>query len=72
VSRDGRRRDLQREAGSHSPLLDAAFLVPRERRAAFRTEVRRQAALCSQAGTLLVLTGPWPAYNFVNVSGTRQ
>ncbi len=72
LSRDACRRDLEREAGANPPILDAAFLVPRERRAAFKSEVRRQATRCAEAGAPLVLTGPWPAYNFVSVGGTRR
>jgi len=71
-SRDVRRRHLEREAGTNPPILDGAFLVSRERRAAFRAEVRRQASLCGESGARLVLTGPWPAYNFVDGSGDRR
>ncbi len=72
VSRDARRGDLEREPAANPPILDAAFLVPRERRAAFKSEVRRHAARCADAGAPLVLTGPWPAYNFVTVSGSSR
>ena len=46
-------------------LLDAAFLVPVTRVAAFRESVRRQAERLAPQGYRVVLTGPWPAYNFV-------
>jgi len=46
-------------------LLDAAFLVPVTRVAAFRESVRRQAERLAPHGYRVVLTGPWPAYNFV-------
>jgi hypothetical protein len=46
-------------------LLDAAFLVPLTRVAAFRESVRRQAERLAPHGYRVVLTGPWPAYNFV-------
>lgn len=46
-------------------LLDAAFLVPMARTAAFREEVRRQVEGLAPQGYRVVLTGPWPAYNFV-------
>ena len=72
LSREARRRDLEREAGTNPPILDAAFLVTRDRSAAFKSEVRRQTALCARAGAALVLTGPWPAYNFVDVGGPRR
>lgn len=46
-------------------LLDAAFLVPVNRAATFRESVRRQAERLAPHGYRVVLTGPWPAYNFV-------
>jgi gas vesicle protein GvpL/GvpF len=46
-------------------LLDAAFLVPVKKVAAFRESVRRQAERLAAHGYRVVLTGPWPAYNFV-------
>jgi hypothetical protein len=50
-------------------LLDAAFLVAVPRTAAFREAVRRQAERLAPQGYRVVLTGPWPAYNFV--AGTQ-
>jgi hypothetical protein len=46
-------------------LLDAAFLVPLARAEAFREAVRKQAERLAPQGYRVVLTGPWPAYNFV-------
>jgi len=46
-------------------LLDAAFLVPVARAAAFRESVRKEAERLAPHGYRVVLTGPWPAYNFV-------
>jgi hypothetical protein len=46
-------------------LLDAAFLVPESGTAAFREAVRAEAARLGPRGYRVVLTGPWPAYNFV-------
>jgi Gas vesicle synthesis protein GvpL/GvpF len=46
-------------------LLDAAFLVPVKRAARFRESVRREAERLAPHGYRVVLTGPWPAYNFV-------
>ena len=46
-------------------LLDAAFLVPVGKAGAFREAVRRQAERLAPRGYRVVLTGPWPAYNFV-------
>ena len=55
--------------GAVAPLLDAAFLVPSRSRARFRTAAKRLARSCAQSGAALTLTGPWPAYNFVQGSG---
>ena len=46
-------------------LLDAAFLVSVDSAAAFREAVRRHAERLAPRGYRVVLTGPWPAYNFV-------
>lgn len=47
------------------PLVDAAFLVPAAKTARFRAAAGKSAKACRAAGADLVLTGPWPAYNFV-------
>jgi hypothetical protein len=39
--------------------------VPVKRVAAFRESVRKQAERLAAHGYRVVLTGPWPAYNFV-------
>jgi hypothetical protein len=65
IARDARVRDGRREPGTNPPILDAAFLVPRRSRARFVTEARRQHAALGRAGADLVVSGPWPAYNFV-------
>jgi hypothetical protein len=53
------------EGATSPPLVDVAFLVPTRLRARFRAAVTKQAAACRKAGAELTLTGPWPAYNFV-------
>jgi hypothetical protein len=55
---------MEGEAGARL-IVDAAYLVPNDRRAAFRTEATRQAGRCRRAGCTLTLTGPWPAYHFI-------
>jgi hypothetical protein len=70
VARAVRRRDRERE-GTPPPLLDAAFLVPATRRAAFQAAAREQARACRDAGAVMTLTGPWPAYNFVSPATER-
>jgi hypothetical protein len=45
--------------------------VPATRRARFRSLARRLAAGSAKAGAQMTLTGPWPAYNFVQ-PGPRQ
>jgi hypothetical protein len=49
-------------------LLDAAFLVPRTRSAAFRAMVEREARKLKSHGYDVTLTGPWPPYTFVQDS----
>jgi hypothetical protein len=71
---DARRRAATEEAAPGSRLLlDAAFLVPRRRSAAFRSALRRNARTLGAAGIVVSLTGPWPPYNFVTPAkrGTR-
>ena len=64
IARAARRRD-DAPGGAAPPLLDAAFLVPVAQRARFRAAVKRLAAETQRAGAGTTLTGPWPAYNFV-------
>lgn len=67
-----------RAAGSrrHAPvaggavLLDAAFLVAVEGEEAFREAVETAARELDGAGCELVLTGPWPPYNFAGGEAT--
>ena len=65
IARDARRRDDVPEGAVRPPLLDAAFLVPASRRTRFKSAARRLAAAGEKAGTEITVTGPWPAYNFV-------
>jgi hypothetical protein len=64
LARASRRREAP-EAATTPPLVDAAFLVRADRTARFRAAARRSASACRKAGADLALTGPWPAYNFV-------
>ncbi len=70
IARDTRVRDARREAGANPPILDAAFLIPLRSRARFVAETRRQRAALVRAGADLVVSGPWPAYNFVAAGGS--
>lgn len=65
VSKDSRRRHDPPAAGAPPPLLDAAFLVASTKRTKFTAVARREAAACAAAGARMTLSGPWPAYNFV-------
>jgi hypothetical protein len=65
LAKDSRRRDDPPPAGTTVPLLDAAFLVSSGRRARFTQTARREAAACARAGARMTLSGPWPAYNFI-------
>ena len=67
LAKASKRRDDTPPAGAAPPLLDAAFLVPLSRRDRFRNAARREAEACARAGAQLTLTGPWPAYNFIQV-----
>ena len=60
-----RRTSLERAAPGARLLLDAAFLVPAGKSGAFRTAVRQQTRDLRTAGIAVSLTGPWPAYNFI-------
>ena len=60
-----RRTDVDRTIPDSRVVLDAAFLVPAGRAAAFRTAVRRQTAPLKKGGVAAALTGPWPPYNFI-------
>jgi hypothetical protein len=64
VARDAHRRLDAPATAATPPLLDAAFLVPVEKRATFQRAAEREADACQRAGAELTLTGPWPAYHF--------
>jgi hypothetical protein len=65
LSRESRRRTDTPASAATPPLLDAAFLVPSGKRAQFKAAAQREAARCAKAGAQMTLSGPWPAYNFV-------
>lgn len=60
-----RRTSMERAAPGSKLLLDAAFLVPAAKSGAFRSALRQQAGALRAAGVAVSLTGPWPAYNFI-------
>ncbi len=64
IARDARRRDDVPPRASSPPVLDAAFLVPSSQRSRFKNAVKKLADAADR-GTQVVLTGPWPSYNFV-------
>lgn len=72
LAREVRRRNSEREPGSNPPVLEAAFLVASRARARFNALARRHARACAADGAELVLTGPWPAYNFVTPTGDES
>jgi hypothetical protein len=75
---DDRLRALSRAAASNPPqrpeahgrdlemVLNAAYLVERQRSGELREAVAELAAQHEPHGLALELTGPWPAYNFVS------
>jgi hypothetical protein len=69
---DARRRTATEQGTPGSRLLlDAAFLVPVRRADAFRNALRRNARTLTAAGLVVSLTGPWPAYNFIDGAAPR-
>jgi Gas vesicle synthesis protein GvpL/GvpF len=70
LARASHRREAP-EGATTPPLVDAAFLVPTSAQARFRAAVRRHASRCRKAGADVILTGPWPAYNFVQAEEAR-
>jgi Gas vesicle synthesis protein GvpL/GvpF len=70
LARASHRREAP-EGATTPPLVDATFLVPTSGLARFRAAVRRHASLCRKAGAEVRLTGPWPAYNFVQAEEAR-
>ena len=71
LARAVRRRDDHHPPGVNPPILEAAFLVPATARGRFKAEAKRQAASCAALGAAMALSGPWPAYNFVNAAEER-
>jgi hypothetical protein len=66
-ARDAVRRTTTEQAAPGSRLLlDAAYLVPATRAAAFRGAVRQRARKLADSGIAAALTGPWPPYNFTS------
>lgn len=72
LARDARRRSDTPASASTPPLLDAAFLVAAGKRARFKAAAKREAERCAKAGAELTLSGPWPAYNFVESGSTAR
>jgi len=60
-----RRTSLERAAPGSRLLLDAAFLVGADKSRAFKSAIRQQARALRGTGVDVSLTGPWPAYNFI-------
>jgi hypothetical protein len=71
-ARDTRRRDDVPDNATTPPLLDAAFLVPATRRTRFKAAARRAAERCARSGANMTLSGPWPAYNFIQPDEDRR
>jgi hypothetical protein len=67
-ARDARRRNASELPAQGSLLLDAAFLVPRSKAAAFRALAARESRALAPSGYAITLTGPWPPYSFVQES----
>ena len=63
---DARRRPPPPGEIGKRVLLDAAFLLPREKSKGFQAAVRAEAKKLADRDYQLTLTGPWPAYTFVS------
>jgi len=61
-----RRSETEQAAPGSRLLLDAAFLVPARRSGSFRSALRKNARTLDGTGVVVSLTGPWPAYNFID------
>ena len=72
ISRDTRVRTDPPASGVTPPLLDAAFLVSTRDREKFNRAARELANGCSRVGAHMTMTGPWPAYNFIEVDDDRR
>ena len=64
IARDARRRKDVPPGAVTPPMLDAAFLVPSSQRTRFKSAVEKLADSCLGRAQV-VLTGPWPSYNFI-------
>jgi hypothetical protein len=67
-----RRTEIEQGMPGSRVLLDAAFLVPAGRTAAFRAALRRAARAVTDRGVVVSLTGPWPPYNFIDGAPRRR
>ncbi|HEY7171944.1 MAG TPA: GvpL/GvpF family gas vesicle protein [Vicinamibacterales bacterium] len=66
VASAARRRAAAEMPAQGGPLLlDAAFLVPRSRAKRFNAAVRAQTKVLGPQGYAIALSGPWPAYSFM-------
>jgi hypothetical protein len=70
VTLPAQNRDLSHHEGDM--LLNAAYLVPRDRVEEMRQLVGALEDLHRSLGARLELTGPWPAYNFVPRGGAAS
>jgi hypothetical protein len=60
-----RRTSLERSAPGSRLLLDAAYLVATAKSGTFKAAVRQHTHHLHGSGVEVSLTGPWPAYNFI-------
>ena len=63
-----RRTAIERAVPASRVVLDAAFLVPAKRGGAFTKAVRQHTRPFAGSAVDVALTGPWPAYNFIDVA----
>ena len=63
-----RMNKVSSDDGSTELLLNASYLVRNTRLTHFQALTEELRAMLQEQGLLLQLTGPWPPYNFVNLS----
>lgn len=69
ASDDSRRRPVPANIGGPRVVLDAAFLVLKKQGKKFQGTVAKHAEQLDALGYEVIVTGPWPAYNFTVEEG---
>jgi hypothetical protein len=65
ASASQRRTTMEQAAAGSRLLLDAAFLVTTRNRSGFKAAISQNTRELRGAGVDIVVSGPWPPYNFI-------